>query len=196
MDFQKSLIIGVEFKELRASPSSQHIFAEVVLIDKTQKSLQPILYRLKKEPGSSHNDLMDVKRHLTSIQRDAFMLVGDVLSIDKKKKMIYLANNNTVSYNYLIVASGPKHSFEGSNHEEEFAVGLQTLADALKIQKELPLFVLGPKPKEGTLAIKERLSKKNTVGQVVIPQLPNIGTLEPLSYYLPHIEKRYYEVQL
>ena len=135
MEFPKAVIIGVGLTDLKIPPSAQHFFAEVVLLDKTNESVSPLLFQLKKEALYGNDDLATISKEMISMHRDAFMMVGEVVEVDKKKKTIFLSNNNTVTYTHLIVAVGTKHSFSESDYNKEFSDGLQTLIDALRVKK-------------------------------------------------------------
>lgn len=138
MEYIKTIIVGVGYKDLQRTSSSQHFFAEVVLIDKTQEALSPALYQLKKEAICGKDDLTSLPRDFASMQRDAFLMVGEVVHIDKKKKFINLSNGDTVSYNHLIVASGKNGTpFSSFEQNKEFSDALQALIDALKIKKNI-----------------------------------------------------------
>jgi NADH dehydrogenase len=65
--------------------------------------------------------------------------MGSIVKIDKEKREIQLKNGDRVSYEYLIVALGARHSYFGKDEWEEFAPGLKTLADALKIRERILL---------------------------------------------------------
>jgi hypothetical protein len=90
MEYIKTAIIGVNFQDLQKSANSVHLFAEVVLLDKTQESLQPVLYQLKKEALYGTDDLATIPKEFATMQRDAFYMIGEVVEIDKRKKMIRL----------------------------------------------------------------------------------------------------------
>ena len=115
-----SVIIGVGLTDHKLPTSPQHFFAEVVLMDKTNEAVTPLLYQLKKEALYGNDDLATLPRDVVTMQSDAFMMIGEVVEIDKKKKMITLSNNNTVSYNHLIVAVGSKSQFSDSDHNKDF----------------------------------------------------------------------------
>ena len=55
------------------------------------------------------------------------------LKIIKEKKEVVLENGEVVSYDYLVIATGAKHSYFGNSHWEKHAPGLKTITDALKI---------------------------------------------------------------
>ena len=191
---QRAVIIGVNTRDLENNSSSQHIFADVILIDKSHNSLLPQLYQVKGKPVEEH------EQGYTPIERDGFLMIGEVIKIDKVKKQIHLNPNKTVSYNYLILASGMSQSSLGSLHDHECAAGVHTLLDALKIRKNLPLHLLSPETQKFTkmFTLPENFTLK-PLGN--IPTLENIVklTLKPVkapSFKLSNHSQRVYEVQL
>lgn len=139
MDLSKAFIIGVDFKDQKTGPQwEQRFFAEIILIDKTHSSLTPLVYQLKDTAIPFHEHLPYFKKGLPSPSRDAFVFLGDVLIVDKKKKEIHLKSNNIVAYNYLIIATGTKPTVYGATQEEEFTAGLQTLLDAIRVKEKIP----------------------------------------------------------
>lgn len=166
MEIKTTTIIGVSLRDLNGGqPGSQFLFAEVVLIDKTSDGITPQAYQLKKEAVAGNSDLSTLSRDVIAIHPNAFMIMGDVLSIDKKKKMIYLSNGNAVSYNHLIVASGKQNS-NPSEQCKEFADGLQALIDGLRLKK-IPNSVMGV------------TSPYSTRGQGKTPKFASIDLSEP-----------------
>jgi NADH dehydrogenase len=63
--------------------------------------------------------------------------MGDVVQIDKNKRMIVLANGDTIDYDYLVLAVGARHSYFGNDAWEKYAPGLKTIKDALKIREDI-----------------------------------------------------------
>lgn len=139
MDLSKAFIIGVDFKNQQTRPLwEQRVFAEIVLIDKTHSSLAPLLYQIKETAIPLHEHLPYLKKGIPSPTRDAFILLGDVDLIDKRKKEIHLNSKNIVAYNYLIIATGNRPTVYGATQEEEFTAGLQALLDAIRVKNKVP----------------------------------------------------------
>lgn len=203
MEFgQRSFIVGVNLENLgKNPPPPRHIFADIILIDKTQDSLKPLLYQIKKEALTEGDDFLSLKKNgYFSIDRNAFMMIGAVITIDKKKKLITLSNEDTVSYNYLILASGIHPPPFGCVHDEEFVAGLHALLEALRVRKNLPEYLQSPEIHELTekyrLPIKLTLIEEHSALEKVIqpkisPKTPNDpNTITNMS------DKRFYEVVL
>lgn len=196
--FKPAVIIGVNFKDLQGSqPANQFLFAEVVLIDKTTEGLQPLLFQLKKEAVLGNNDLTTFNKDMISVQDDAFMMVGQVETIDKKKKLIRLSNGNTVSYNHLIVASGSKHNSLPADQCKEFVDGLQALIDGLRLKK-IPNSMGVTSPYQTKPAKPQRVVAFDPVNSKQIQEIVSHRILKeggqsfPLS--LNGVDKRLYEV--
>jgi NADH dehydrogenase len=66
------------------------------------------------------------------------VLLSEVKSIDKEKKKVFF-NGLEIDFDYLIIATGSRHSYFGNDEWEKFAPGLKTLNDALKIRETILL---------------------------------------------------------
>jgi len=66
------------------------------------------------------------------------VLMANVSGFDLEKKLV-LAGERSVPFDYLIVATGARHSYFGHPEWETFAPGLKTLEDALDIRRRLLL---------------------------------------------------------
>jgi len=63
--------------------------------------------------------------------------MGEVVNIDKAAKQLTISNGDKISYDFLIVATGARHSYFGNDRWEAFAPGLKTINDALKIREQI-----------------------------------------------------------
>jgi Pyridine nucleotide-disulphide oxidoreductase len=140
MDLSKAFNIDVGYRDKQTRLEwNLRLFAEVVLIDKIHSSLKPLLYQLKDNAFILKDYSTYRKGAFSSLPNDAFVLLGEVVSLDKKNKQILLSDKNIVAYNYLIVASGARPNLVGSIQDEEFFAGLQALIDALRVKKKIPM---------------------------------------------------------
>jgi len=135
----KAVIIGVHAHDWQDDSTPKHFVAKIVLIDQSNDALKPLLYRFKEE--KLVDELVDHPSLKTQIfplhNHDAFTMMGEVMAIDRQKKLITLERNITVSYQHLVVAVGLSQTSTHSPHDEEMETGLINLVDALKIQKRL-----------------------------------------------------------
>lgn len=125
--------LNVEFKDMKSGSMIQRTFAEVVLIDRTNPHSTQMCYTLKNEKVFNDDDFESFKRGCYNYDKNDFFLVGEVRSIDKHQKHVILDNQNSISYNHLIIASGSHHSMV-----YEFIAGVNTLVDAIRVRKKIP----------------------------------------------------------
>lgn len=135
----KTFIIGVNVRDLRTPFfSSEHIFADVVLIDRSSDMLYPLLYQLHRGVFTEYETRANYyEPRIFPLDENAFAMMGEVMSIDKTRKMIYLSNRMTVAYKHLIVATGLNQKTFESMQEADFNEGVQALLEALRVRKHV-----------------------------------------------------------
>ncbi len=133
------VIIGGGFAGLNLAKSLKKAKLDLILIDKTNHHLfQPLLYQVATaalSPGEIAYPIREIFRK----QTNTMVIMGEVTSIDKEKKQIQFINGDLLEYDYLVVASGTRHSYFGNDRWETFAPGLKTIQDALKIREKILL---------------------------------------------------------
>jgi len=74
-------------------------------------------------------------------QKNTSVILGEVTDADKARQCVLVnsADRERVSlpYDYLIFATGVRHSYFGHNEFETFAPGLKSLADAVAIRNKI-----------------------------------------------------------
>jgi NADH dehydrogenase len=139
MVYTKVIIVGGGFGGLNAAKSLKKAKMEVLLLDKTNHHLfQPLLYQVA-TAALSPGEIAIPIREILRDQENATVMMGDVINIDKNKKAITLGNGETIAYDYLVVATGARHSYFGNDQWERFAPGLKTISDALNIRQDVLL---------------------------------------------------------
>lgn len=137
MSATKVVILGGGFAGINAAKSLGNSKLHVWVIDKTNHHLfQPLLYQVA-AASLSPADIAIPIREILSPYENVTVLMGEVTKIDKDKKEVYLRNGDTISYEYLIVGLGARHSYFGHDDWEKYATGLKTLADALTIRERI-----------------------------------------------------------
>ncbi len=131
------LIIGGGFVGLRAARRLRGEPVEVTLIDRRNHHVfQPLLYQVA--TGSlSPADIAVPIRGLLARQKNARVLLGEVIDIDPEQRLVDLADGESIPYDSLIVATGVRHSYFGHPEWEGVAPGLKTLEDALEIRRRV-----------------------------------------------------------
>lgn len=132
------IIIGAGFGGLNAAKElAQYKDFSVLLVDKSNHHLfQPLLYQVATaalSPGDIAMPIREIFRDKPQVRT----IMANVLAIDKEQKTILLEDGHVEHYDYLIVASGARHSYFGKPHWEQNAPGLKTMHDALSIRERI-----------------------------------------------------------
>ena len=139
MTYTRVIIIGGGFGGLNVAKGLSHAKMDILLIDKKNHHLfQPLLYQVASaalSPADIATPLREIVRH----NRNTTVLMGDVVDIDKEKRLVICKNGETYGYDYLVIATGARHSYFGNDQWEPLAPGLKTLTDALGIRERLLL---------------------------------------------------------
>lgn len=135
---KKVVIIGAGFGGLTAAKQLANKDFDVIIIDKTNHhSFQPLLYQVA-TAALSPADIATPIRSIFSDYKNVKVLLGEVKSIDRQKKKVFF-NESEIEFDYLIVATGSRHSYFDKDEWEKFAPGLKTINDALKIREKILL---------------------------------------------------------
>ncbi len=138
-DKPKVVIIGGGFGGLQAAKKLANKPVEVTLIDKkNHHTFQPLLYQVATavlSPGEIASPL----RRILHRYKNIVVILGEVINVDEEKKTVQMADQAEVSFDYLIIAAGARHSYFGHDDWETDAPGLKTVEDALEIRRRVLL---------------------------------------------------------
>jgi len=133
------VIVGGGFGGILAAQKLAGADVDITLIDKRNHHLfQPLLYQVATAALSTSEIAWPI-RHLFRGRRDVTTLLAEVVGIDTGKRLVKLADGDTVPYDTLVLATGARHSYFGHDEWEPFAPGLKTLEDATAIRRRLLL---------------------------------------------------------
>src|SRR5580698_3412794 len=135
------IIVGGGFGGLAAAKALKRAQVCVTLIDRTNHHLfQPLLYQVATSalsPGNIASPIRGVLRH----HDNTTVIQGEVTGVDKERRLVFLntadRKGRTLPYDYLILATGVRHSYFGHDEFEQFAPGVKSLADALAIRNKI-----------------------------------------------------------
>lgn len=137
MAYSRVVVIGGGFGGLNAAKKLGGKKFDVWVIDKTNHHLfQPLLYQVA-SAALSPGDIAVPIREILSDHENITVMMGQVVAIEKEKRLITLGNGDQIGYDYLIVATGARHSYFGKDAWEEYAPGLKTLVDATKLRERI-----------------------------------------------------------
>jgi NADH dehydrogenase len=132
------VIIGAGFGGLEAA---KHLAGEpvgVTVIDRTNYHLfQPLLYQVA-TAALSPADIAAPIRGILGKDKNIEVILAEVKSIDTAARTVQIAER-PIPYDYLIVATGARHSYFGHDEWEKLAPGLKSLEDAVEIRRRILL---------------------------------------------------------
>src|SRR5215470_15690489 len=130
------VIIGAGFGGLEAAKKLACENVRLTMIDRTNYHLfQPLLYQVA-TAALSPADIAAPVRGVLSKCKNAEVILAEVQSIDVNAKKVKLTDGEIV-YDYLIVATGARHSYFGHPEWERLAPGLKSLEDAVEIRRRI-----------------------------------------------------------
>ena len=135
------VIVGGGFGGLAAAKGLKRSPVNVLLIDRSNHHVfQPLLYQVATSvlaPGQIASPI----RSLLSLQTNTSVMLGTVTGIDAASKQVIVDAADKVglriSYDFLILATGAKHTYFGHDEFSAFAPGLKSLADAESLRNHL-----------------------------------------------------------
>lgn len=131
------VIIGGGFGGLYAAKALRREPVEITLIDRRNFHLfQPLLYQVA-TGELSPADVAFPLRAVFTHQANVRVLLSEVIELDAHARTVSLKDGQTVVYDSLIVATGARNHYFGSDHWAEFAPGLKTLEDATRMRHRI-----------------------------------------------------------
>ena len=131
------VVIGSGFGGLFGVKALKRADVDITLVAKTTHHLfQPLLYQVA-TGILSVGEIAPTTRVILRKQKNAEVLLGDVLNIDLEAKTVtskLLERVTVTPFDSLIVAAGAQQSYFGNDHFAEFAPGMKTIDDALELR--------------------------------------------------------------
>ena len=133
------VIVGGGFAGLHASIGLARLPVDVTVVDRRNYHLfQPLLYQVALAVLSPA-DIAQPIRSILRRQRNAQVLMDDVVAIDTGVRQVKLASGAEIAYDYLVLATGATHSYFGHEEWAPLAPGLKTIEDATEIRRRVLL---------------------------------------------------------
>ncbi|WP_210210583.1 NAD(P)/FAD-dependent oxidoreductase [Rhizobium leguminosarum] len=112
---KRVIIVGGGFGGLAAAKALGGSEAEVVLIDRSNHHLfQPLLYQVA-TAALSPADIAAPTRALLARYTNVSVLMDEVTGLDAAGKEVTTANCGSMSFDYLVLATGADYSFFGND---------------------------------------------------------------------------------
>jgi NADH dehydrogenase len=133
------VILGGGFAGLYAARSLGKAPVRVTVVDRRNHHLfQPMLYQVA-TAALNTSDIAAPIRSVLRKQRNTEVLLAEVSGIDTVERRVKLADGSSLKYDYLLVATGARHSYFGHDDWEVLAPGLKNLEDAVEIRERVLL---------------------------------------------------------
>ena len=132
------VIVGAGFGGLAATRALARSPADIVLVDRRNYHLfQPLLYQVA-TAALSPADIAWPIRSILSRQRNVSVQMGRVVGVDRARREVMLEDRR-IAFDYLVLATGARHSYFGMDEWEASAPGLKKIADATGIRERVLL---------------------------------------------------------
>lgn len=130
------VVIGGGFGGLEAVKALKGENVNITLVDRSNHHLfQPLLYQVA-TAGLVPANIARPLREIFSSQENVEVLLSEVRRIDTEHRKI-ITEDLVLDYDFLIIATGARHSYFGHEEWEKFAPGLKNLSDAVEIRKRM-----------------------------------------------------------
>jgi NADH:ubiquinone reductase (H+-translocating) len=142
MSRPRVVIIGGGFGGLNAARALAHVPVDVTVVDRTNHHLfQPLLYQVASATLAVSEIAVPI-RWVLRRQRNVTVLLAEAMSVDVARRIVQLDQWDTeaggmtqLPYDYLVIATGTRHSYFGHPEWEPLAPGLKAVEDALAIRQ-------------------------------------------------------------
>ena len=162
METKHIVVLGAGFGGLTFCQAFNHPRARVTLVDRQNHHLfQPLLYQVA-TAGLSAPEIAQPVRSILSDRPSVTVLLDTVVDFNLAEKKVFL-EKNTLAYDYLVLALGGVTSYFGHPEWEQFAPGLKSLDDALRIRRRI-LLAFEQAENETDPATRDRLMTIVVVG--------------------------------
>jgi NADH:ubiquinone reductase (H+-translocating) len=135
---RRVIIVGAGFGGLEVAKKLAGEEVDVTVVDRTNHHLfQPLLYQVA-TAALSPADIAAPVRAILSGCRNLEVILAEVQAVDVAAKKIKTGELE-LSYDYLVLATGARHSYFGHPEWEPLAPGLKSLEDAVEIRRRILL---------------------------------------------------------
>jgi NADH:ubiquinone reductase (H+-translocating) len=132
------VIVGAGFGGLSAARRISRLPVQVTLVDrKNHHTFQPLLYQVA-TAGLSPGEIAAPIRWILKNRSNVEVLLEEVVDFHLDGKKV-LTKDQTIDYDFLIIASGATHAYFGHEDWAPLAPGLKSIEDAHEIRRRVLL---------------------------------------------------------
>ncbi len=134
--YPQVVVVGGGFGGIEAVRGLRNSRCRITLIDQRNHHLfQPLLYQIA-TAALSPGEIATPIRSLFRSQRNVQIRLGTVTGVDTATREV-LVGAAKVKFDYLVLATGARHSYFGNDHWAPYAPGLKSIEDATSIRSRL-----------------------------------------------------------
>lgn len=130
------VIIGGGFGGIQLAKMFKNKDVQVVLVDKNNyHTFQPLMYQVATSALEAESIAYPIRK-IFNKYKNIFFRLGEVTNIDHEKKMIEFGND-TLEYDYLIIATGAKTNYFGNEGLTISAMPMKSILESLDLRTML-----------------------------------------------------------
>ncbi len=131
------VVVGAGFGGLRAIQALKNAPVQITVVDRrNHHTFQPLLYQVATAALSPADIAKPIRSILRSQDNIRAVLMAEALSVDPNEQILH-TDAGPLPYDYLVLATGARHSYFGHDDWEPYAPGLKSLEDALEIRRRV-----------------------------------------------------------
>lgn len=131
------VIVGGGFGGLRVAQALKNAPVQIILVDRrNHHTFQPLLYQVATASLSPADIAKPIRSILRSQDNVRAVLMAEALSVDPAGQILN-TDAGPIPYDFLVLATGARHSYFGHDDWEPYAPGLKSLEDALEIRRRV-----------------------------------------------------------
>lgn len=131
------VIVGAGFGGLETARNLAGTAVRITVIDRRNYHLfQPLLYQAA-AASVAPSEIAWPIRSLLSRFKNVTTLLGNVVGVDLEKRQVLVEDEEPLPFDYLVLATGARHSYFGHDEWEPHAPALKTLDDATTIRRRI-----------------------------------------------------------
>jgi len=130
----KVVVVGAGFAGLNAAKALKRADVEITIVDRRNFHLfQPLLYQVAMAALNPSDIAFPIRSVFRNQKNVVKVLLGEVTGFDLDHRLVQVGEDS-IPYDFLVVATGATHSYFGNDQWEPLAPGLKTLEDALTMR--------------------------------------------------------------
>jgi NADH dehydrogenase len=131
------VVVGAGFGGLHATQALKNAPVQITVVDRrNHHTFQPLLYQVATASLSPADIAQPIRSILRRQDNIRAVLMAEALSVDPKEQILH-TDTGPIPYDYLVLATGSRHSYFGHDDWEPEAPGLKSLEDALEIRRRI-----------------------------------------------------------